>query len=295
LQGIHRRLLPMNSSLRWSLVSLTLFLGAGIGLWSCAAVEKTAADILISDEQEEELGAQVKQQLEQKEGLKYFNDPVVEQYVKDLFAKIRPLADKDRDNVNWRVFVVDDAKTVNAFATPGGYVYVITGLLLTATDEAEVLSVLAHESGHVVGRHSARQMVEVYGLETVLSVALGKDPSILSEMAAKIGANGALLANSRAHETEADEYGATYTSGASYDPRGLIRFFQKLQGDDGNTPQVMKWLSTHPATEDRIAHIEEYIGENNLGGTQTGGATLGTIQERIRTRSGIVGADGGSP
>jgi len=255
--------------------------------WACAPVERAAANLLISDEDEEKLGAQVKQELEQKEGLKYLADPQVQQYVEGLFNRIVPYAEEDRDNVRWKIHVVDDDKTVNAFATPGGYVYVITGLLLTATDEAEVLGVLAHEAGHVVGRHSARQLVEAYGLQTVLSVALGNNPSVLSEIGAAIAANGALLANSRAHENEADVYGAEYTSAADYDPRGLIRFFQKLQGDAGKTPRLLKWLSTHPATEDRISHIEELIAEKNLTGDQTGDGTLTAIQERIRSRSGV--------
>ena len=71
---------------------------------------------------------------------------------------------RDRPEVNWQINVIDDSKTVNAFATPGGYLYVYSGLIMAADNEAELAGVMAHETGHVVARHSARQMVDAYGL-----------------------------------------------------------------------------------------------------------------------------------
>ena len=232
-----------------------------------AGIETAAAKALVSDEQENQIGLQVKQELEQQQHVKYADDPQVVAYVKSITDRILPLAEKDRPGVKWDVKVIDDPKTVNAFATPGGHLYVYSGLLLAADDASEVASVLSHEAGHVVARHSARQMVDAYGLEALASLALGKNPGLASQLAAGIAGKGAMLANSREDETEADEYGARYASAAGFDPRGLITFFRKLEQQEGKSPQLLKFLSDHPATPDRISHLETYIAEHHLAGS----------------------------
>ena len=232
-----------------------------------AKAETAVAKVLISDEQENQLGLQVRQELEQQQKVKYLDDPQVVAFVKGMTDRILPLAEKDRPGVKWDVKVIDDPKTVNAFATPGGYLYVYSGLLLAAENEAELAGVLSHEAGHVVARHSARQMVDAFGLQAVAGLALGKNPSVLSQVVAGAGGKGLMLANSREDETEADEYGARYASSAGYDPKGLITFFDKLRKMEGSTPGFAKFLSDHPATPDRIAHLEKYIADNHLSGS----------------------------
>src|SRR6185369_4701480 len=144
------------------------------------------------------------------------------------------------------VNVIDDPKTVNAFATPGGFLYVYTGLLAAADDEAQLAGVMAHETGHVVARHSARSMVAAYGLEAVVALATGQNPNLLSQIASGIAANGLMLAHSRADETEADELGVKYMSAAGYDPHALAAFFHTLQAKQGSMPGVLVFLSDHP-------------------------------------------------
>jgi predicted Zn-dependent protease len=251
-------------------------LAAGCTHAQRAGAETSLAKALISDQQESQIGLQVKQELEQKEHVKYLNDPEVTAFVRSITDKIFPLAEKDRPGVKWQVQVIDDPKTVNAFATPGGFLYVYSGLLLAADNAAEVAGVMSHESGHVVARHSARQMVDAFGLQAVAQLALGQNPGLASQLAAGVGAKGLMLANSRTDETEADEYGAKYASAAGYDPHGLITFFQKLQKQEGKSPQLMKFLSDHPATPDRITHLQQYIAQNHLaapGGLDTGPLT----------------------
>jgi predicted Zn-dependent protease len=245
------------------------------------AAEKAVAETLISDADEAKLGLQVKKELE-TEGLKYSNDPAVQGYVQSVADKILVHAKRDRPDVRWQVFVVDDVKTVNAFATPGGFLYVYTGLIKAATSEAEIAGVLAHEAGHVTGRHSARQMVNAYGLQAVLGMALGNNPNQLAQAAGAIAGKGALLAHGRSEETEADELGARYASSAGYDPRGLIRFFEKLQKGEGNTPGILTWLSTHPATSARISNLRDYIARNRLTGTDPGNSRLAPVQQKLR-------------
>lgn len=225
--------------------------------------ETNIAKALISDEQEDALGLAVKSELD-KQGIKLLEEPDVQSYLDGIGRKIFPQAQNDRKGVKWHIHLVDDDKMVNAFATPGGHLYFTTGLLLAADDEAEVAGVLAHEAGHVVARHSARALVQQFGLQTVAAMALGENPNAVAAVAANIGASGLMLAHSRSSEHEADVFGVKYSARAGYDPRGIIRFFQKLKAKEGKTPKVLAWLSTHPATGERIAHVEDIIEDKKL-------------------------------
>jgi beta-barrel assembly-enhancing protease len=275
---------------------LALALGIG-GVAACTkkqyiANEKAVAKALISDEQESAIGLALKEELA-KEGIVYLDDPDVQAYVDAMGRKIFPLAAQDRKGIEWHAHVVADDETVNAFATPGGHLYLFTGLLLAADDEAEVAGVLAHEAGHVVARHSARAMVDMYGLQMLGALALGENPGLLKQLAANITATGLLLAHSREAEHEADVYGVKYAAKAGYDPRGISRFFKKLQAKQGKTPRALVWLSTHPATQDRINHVEELIHEKNLGGGQRNESRHAAIKEILRNpeRRNVRGAE----
>ena len=245
-----------------------------------ASFETAAAKALVSDDEEKQLGLQVKQELEEKQHVKYLSDPAVNS-CQSVIDRILPSAKKDRPNQDWQLHVIDDMKTVNAFATPGGYIYVYSGLLAEADNEAELAGVLSHECGHVVARHSARQMVDAYGLEAVVALALGENPSLLNALASGVAAKGAMLANSRSDETEADEYGARYSSAAGYDPHGLVTFFEKLLKMQGSESKVLTFLSDHPATSDRIQHIQQYIAENHLTGSDLGAERLAPIKQQL--------------
>ena len=183
--------------------------------------------------------------------------------------------------MKWHVHVIDDPKTVNAFAVPGGHLFVYSGLLLAAENDAEVAGVLAHETGHVVARHSARQMVDAYGLQAIAALAGGQNPSLLEQIATKVAGTGLLLAHSRSEENEADEYGARYSNAAGYDPHGLTTFFQKLEATQGKQPQVMAWLSDHPLTPDRIAKVTHYIAVHHLTATGKNPAAHAAIKARL--------------
>ena len=261
---------------------------------SCAVVVAACATpgiakALVSDDQEAQLGAQVKQELV-KQGTKYIQDPEIVNYVKGVAEKIFVSADKDRPGVKWQVFVIDDPKQVNAFATPGGYLYVYTGLLMAADNEAQLAGVWGHESGHVVARHSAQQMVNEMGMQTVSEVALGQNPNQLAQLASTLAAKGALLAYSREDETQADEYGARYSAQAGYDPHGIIQFFEKLKAMEGNQPAFAKYLSDHPATEDRITHLQQYIKEKGLTGSELGAQRLQPVKQRLIAQARASGA-----
>ncbi|MBX5481572.1 MAG: M48 family metalloprotease [Myxococcaceae bacterium] len=270
-------------------LALAATVGAGCATASVRGAEKAVATALISTEEENQLGAQMHQEL-QKQGIRYSTDPVVTKYVEDIARPIIEQARRDRPDVKWHIFVVDTPE-VNAFATAGGYLYVQTGLIRAVRNDAELAGVLAHEAGHVTARHVARALVQQYGLQAVAGLALGENPSQLQQLGAAVLANGAMLHHSRAQESEADEYGARYARAAGFDPNGLISFFNTLRQQSGDTPALLTWLSSHPATGDRIAHLQQYIAEHNLrGGAINRTNELTAAQQRL----GGTTATGGS-
>ena len=261
-----------------------LWVAGLVVLGGCTALQRATTEtaitsVLVSDEQEAELGKQVQAEL-QTQGIKLCPDAVVVNYVQSVAARLIPLAQRER-NIAWDVQVIDDLKTVNAFAVPGGHIYVYTGLLAAADNEAEVAGVLSHEMGHVVARHSARQMVEMIGLNAVTKIALGEKPSELEQVASTLLTNGVLLEHSRAQETEADGIGVRFASGAGYSPQGLVTFFEKLQAQPGGMPAALTWLSTHPATADRIRAVQELIAQGKLTGSDLGAERLAPVKARL--------------
>jgi Putative Zn-dependent protease, contains TPR repeats len=253
------------------------------------------AKMLISTDQETQLGLQLKNDLDQNQKIVYMTDPEVVGYVRGIADKILQFAKRDRTDIQWQVFVIDDANTVNAFATPGGYLYVYRGLLQTATNEAELAGVMAHEAGHVVARHAARGLVAEHGIDAVTALALGNNPGLLGKLTANIAAKGVLLSHSRADETEADEYGARYASTAGYDPHGLVTLFDKFKAKEGNTPGFLAYLSDHPATQERIDYLNGYMTKNGLRGAELGAAAYGRIRTRLATLPTAARAPAGVP
>jgi predicted Zn-dependent protease len=268
---------------------------AGCATPTARGAELGLAKALISSDQENQIGLQVKTELETKEKVKYLADAQVVEYVRGVAGRVIQLGQRDRPDVKWQVNVIDEPKTVNAFATPGGYLYVYSGLLAAADDEAQLAGVMAHETGHVVARHSARNMITAYGLEAVAALAGGQNPGLLTQVVTSIAGNGLMLKHSRLDETEADEYGARYTSAAGYDPNALIAFFRTLQAKEGSMPGVMVFLSDHPATGDRISHLQQYIAANNLTGSNRGQAAFGPIKARILASAAQAPSAGAPP
>ncbi len=244
--------------------------------------EKAIAQTLISDQQEFELGFQVQEQLK-KDNTKFYENATVGVYVEGLVGKLTAEANKER-KVEWHIYIIDDPTTVNAFATPGGRIYVYTGLLLAAENEAEIVGVLGHEIGHVVGRHSARQLVAANGMQAVADMALGKNAGDIAKLTAGLAGKGVQLAYGRDMELEADQYGARFASAIGYDPRGLATFFEKLKAKYGDTGPVLTFLSTHPANSERINDVTQLIAAEHLTGTELGVAALQPIKAELKKK-----------
>lgn len=217
--------------------------------------------IIISAEQELAIGAGVDESVRQEYPVS--RDAAATAYVQEIGTKLA--AHAERKDVPFR-FTLLEADLVNAFAAPGGYIYVTTGLLKQADNEAEVAGVLAHEIGHVVGRHSVRQLQAAYGVGLAADLVLG-DRAVLQKVVG-IATGLVMLRNSRENEHESDEFGLKYSHAAGYDPRGIVTFFQKLRAMEGagggGGAGVMTWLSTHPATDDRIAETNRLLAGYDL-------------------------------
>lgn len=221
----------------------------------------------LSDRQEVALGQQINQQLTARE-FRLFRDRAITDYVNQVGQRLVPQS--DRPNIPYTFQVVDDTQ-VNAFATMGGFVYITTGLIRTAENEAQLASVLGHEIGHIAARHAVEQMRERAIASGVASVA-GLDRN----QAVALGVELALSRpNSRRDEFEADEKGLENVERAGYAPNAVIAFLQKLLNQRARVPS---FLSTHPATSDRIERLEENIDPR----TGNRGAGLDTAAYRAR-------------
>lgn len=210
---------------------------------------------LMSPGQEAQVGAQEHPKIVEEFGL--YQNKAVNDYVNTIGRKIAPHT--ERDDVQYRFFVLD-SPIVNAFALPGGYIYVTRGLVALSGSEAELAAVIAHEIGHVTGRHSAerysRSVVTSLGAN-VLAAAI--DKSGVSQ-ALGLGSQLYLSSYSRSQEDEADTLGIRYLTRAGYDPQSMSMFLRNLQNSsaleariEGRSGPGFSYFSTHPATSDRVA------------------------------------------
>lgn len=215
--------------------------------------------LLFSPEKDVELGAQLKAEIFASPTEYPLLDSV--QY-KSAYDYIRGLKDSIlntgeigyKDEFAWEVYIIEDDQTLNAFASPGGYIFFYTGLIKYLDNEDDLMGVMGHEIAHADRRHSVKQMQRQYGINLLLSIVLGNEPGQISQILAGIAGNGTLLAFSRDAETEADLYSVDYLSKTPYRCDGAKTFFQKLTAAGSQAPP--KFLSTHPPAADRVQNIE---------------------------------------
>lgn len=152
------------------------------------------------------------------------------------------------DDFAWELYIIEDDETLNAFAAPGGFMYVYTGLIKFLEYEDELAGVVGHEIAHADRRHSTQQLTKAYGLSTLVGLLLGEDAGLVSDIALGL----ASLSFSRTDETEADAFSVTYLCGTSYAADGAAGFFQKLEGG----AEIPEFLSTHPNSANRVEDIQ---------------------------------------
>lgn len=155
-----------------------------------------------------------------------------------------------------------NSKTVNAFATPGGYIYIYTGLLKFIDNEATLAGIIAHEIAHAERRHATKRMTKQFGVSLMLDIVLGTNADKMTEIGANLLTGIGLLWNSREDEYEADEYSFKYLLNSKYYAGASKLFFEKI----GNASQssLEELLSTHPMDQKRIDAINKLITDNKI-------------------------------
>jgi len=212
----------------------------------------------VSQQQEVQMGQQYSAQIAQQ--LPLINDPEIVRYINVLGDSIAHVT--SRRDLDWHFFVVNSSE-VNAFAVPGGFVYVNRGLVERAKTMDELAGVLGHEIGHVVKRHTVKQMQQEHGANigiTLACVLTGVCNNQATGTAINVGATALFAKFSRGDEAEADEEGFRNVVRAGISPEGLVTMFQTLIDERQKSPgSVDAWFATHPLEEDRIADVQKLI------------------------------------
>ncbi len=208
-----------------------------------------------SVEKEVTLGRNIAREIEKE--LKISKNPSYEERVNTIGSKI--VAVCDRQEIDYYFYVIDEDE-VNAFALPGGYVYIFAKLLNMLSDE-ELASVLAHEIGHIVSRHSIKRLQASLGANLLLlaSTQTNSDPSFTGGLSFAL--SQVMVAYSREDEFNADELACKYLKLAGFNPAAGIRVLDKLYLENKKAPlRQYSYFRTHPYTAQRIRHIKEYLG-----------------------------------
>ncbi|MBO0910521.1 MAG: M48 family metalloprotease [Acidobacteria bacterium] len=204
------------------------------------------------------LGKQISQQVETQS--KVINDPVVSEYINRLGQNIVRNSDSQ---VPFTIKVID-SDDINAFALPGGFFYVNSGLIMAADEEAELVGVMAHEIGHVAACHAAREntRANLMQMMTIPLIFVGGPIGYAAYESAGLVVPLTFLKFSRGFEAQADYLGVQYMYKAGYDPAAFISFFEKVQAMEKKKPgTISKAFETHPQTPDRIKASQEEIAK----------------------------------
>lgn len=213
----------------------------------------------VTTQQEVQLGADYSRQINRQ--LPLVRDAAANQYINQLGREIARAADPR--GIPYTFYIVNSAQ-VNAFAIPGGHIYINRGLIERSDNVAELAGVLAHEVGHVVERHGIEQMQRANNANTALGVVygvlLGRRPGAIEQVAVQAGGTAVFASYGRNAEREADNVAIGYMIRSGYNPRGLISMFQELLAERRRNPsRVEQWFSTHPLTEERVQNTQAAI------------------------------------
>lgn len=280
-----------------NLFVLSMFLLGSLFFSGCATNPVTGKQdfVLMSEAQEINLGKQAHQQVMKQ--YRPYNDSALQSYVEGLVDEIGKKS--HRSNLVYHVTVLDSPQ-INAFALPGGYLYITRGIMAYMNSEAELAGVLGHELGHITARHGVRQQ----SAGTVAGI-LGAGVGILTgsgqaAQAANVGSTALIRGYGRNHELEADRLGAEYLANVGYDPQEMLKvveilkdqedFDKQLAKEEGREPRAYHGtFSTHPANDKRLQEVIGAADKIKTAATREAGrekflkymdgATLGTSEQ----------------
>ena len=221
---------------------------------------------IFSEEDDMELGRQIAAQIESNP--KLFPILLRSDYP-ELYVHLEKIRDKilasdavlHRGDFSWELKVIENDTLYNAFCTPGGYIYVYSGLIRFVQSEDELAGILAHEIAHGDLRHSTDQMTKAFGMQTLVRIVAGSDVEQLTQL----GVNLLGLSFSRSDEEEADKAAVNFLNDTDYHPRAFSAFFKRMEARY-QSPGALQFLSTHPNPENRIEKIETVWRETGSKG-----------------------------
>jgi beta-barrel assembly-enhancing protease len=244
----------------------------------------TACAPAITTEQEVQMGAQYAAEINRQ--LPIVQQPQVHYYINQLGNTIARQADPR--GIEYTFYVVNSHQ-VNAFAVPGGFIYINRGLIERANNMSELAGVLGHEIGHVVHRHGIEQMQRMQRAELGVNLAyilLGRAPSGVEQVGLQLGAGAFFARHSREAEREADQVAIDYLINVGIHPQGLVSMFEHLLAERQRSPgAVEQWFSTHPLTEDRMNDIQAEINrrpQTQLQNLAMDAAAYREFRQRVR-------------
>ena len=226
-------------------------------------VETSCTDInLFSISQDVRLGAQVDSQIRSTPTEYPILDSATNSFAYQYMYKIRDeiftnAAVDYETTFKWKIAIIKDDNTLNAFCTPGGYIYIYTGIIKYLKDEGDFAGVLGHEIGHAALRHSTDAMAREQGIGTLIQIVSGSNPGILATLAKNLSD----LKYSRCHETQSDEYSVIMLKNTKYKCDGAASFFKQLEAEGSSSTPA--FLSTHPSPGSRVESITAKATKEN--------------------------------
>jgi predicted Zn-dependent protease len=210
---------------------------------------------MYSRDQEQAIGKRMADELEAH--CRIVRDPVVTRYIEDLGQRLV----RNSDAKTQFTIKVVDSDEINAFALPGGYFYVNTGLISAAQNEAELAGVMAHEIAHVAARHATRNMtkIQLWNIASIPMVFFGGPIGMALRQASSIAFPMSVTKFSRDAEREADLLGIEYEYAAGYDPGAFVNFFERLKVQESKKNLMAKAFASHPMNRDRIQRAQKEI------------------------------------
>ena len=243
------------------------FILGGCGLGKGGSDEPDAGMQLFPVSKDIQLGAQVAHEIESNPAeypiLDSATNVAAYKYIYAIRDKVLATGKVEhKDDFAWKVRIIKDDETLNAFCTPGGYIYFYTGIIKYLDSEAELAGVMGHEMAHADLRHSIRQMQKSMGVQILLSAVLGDSSALGQITGGLIG-----LKFSRSHETEADRKSVAYLCETDWPADGGAGFFEKIAASGSQTPP--EFMSTHPSPDNRIENYHTWASELGCKGSKT--------------------------
>ncbi|MEM0939583.1 MAG: M48 family metalloprotease [Bacteroidota bacterium] len=245
-------------------IKTSVFILLLFSFWSFSSCDNNGDFLLFSIQNDIDLGQQVAREIAENPEQYPLLDRNEKQAYEDAYQYLESMMNEIlasdevtyRDEFPWQIHIIDDDQTLNAFATPGGQIYVYTGLIFFLDQQDDLAGVLGHEVAHSDQRHSSKQLQRQYTIAGLLAVLTGEQSETIQEIARSLAGLGS-LEFSRDAERESDEFSVRYLSDTQYACNGAASFFEKLiaRGESG---VEVPFLSTHPQPDDRVSDITSF-------------------------------------